>query len=597
MTDVETQPAGDPETTPAPSRPGRRWLRLIHASAWIALVGYGVLLLQRAQMRHQLSAGEPGMQLADLMRIREWALDLATMTVKTGLCFGLLGFLVAVALAGDDRPRRWAARLGRAFLWLLPGVGLTVLLALTETGRLPGLMSATLSLGAYLIGIWIGRTAWRGPWALVRLLPTFALLALLPVTAAAALAFLMVETQPFAFQPARVTPAEKRRLTELLKEPPILDDGSRLLRLSEDDANAMLTMAIAQVLPEAKGRVRLQENLVLADFSIPVSTADPPSRYVNAHVEWHVAIEGGELDIRWQSCRVGRTAIPSFVLGAGVRQAQAIAVQDADLNRLLDAIGSLRVRPGSVEAVLVSRGVVSDIVPSLMARLGRDSKVTARTRGYYQHLVRQSQEMPKDERFERLIAAAFQLAKERSSQSDPALENRAAVLALAILLGHHRVENLVGPVTDPESRLAARRYLRNVTLRGRNDWCRHYFVSAALALVSNEKLTDQAGLFKEESDSAEGGSGFSFSDLLADRAGTTFALAATRDRQAALKMQDRLAGGFDLALIFPEAADLPEGIPDAELQSDYGGVGGERYQAMIAEIERRLATCAGLTGP
>ncbi len=112
--------------------------------------------------------------------------------------------------------------------------------------------------------------------------------------------------------------------------------------------------------------------------------------------------------------------------------------------------------------------------------------------------------------------------------------------------------------------------------------------------MSNESLSDEAGLFKEELDAGEGGSGFSFSDLLADRAGTLFALAATRDEQSARRMQDRLAAGFEIDEIFPPAADLPEGIPDPQLQAEYGGVGGERYKEVIREIERRLADCTAL---
>jgi hypothetical protein len=57
-------------------------------------------------------------------------------------------------------------------------------------------------------------------------------------------------------------------------------------------------------------------------------------------------------------------------------------------------------------------------------------------------------------------------------------------------------------------------------------------------------------------------------------------------------MQNRLAGGFRVDEFFPPAADLPEGIPDAQLQSQYGGVGGEAYLRMIEEIERRVAACA-----
>jgi hypothetical protein len=115
-----------------------------------------------------------------------------------------------------------------------------------------------------------------------------------------------------------------------------------------------------------------------------------------------------------------------------------------------------------------------------------------------------------------------------------------------------------------------------------------------LALLASESLSDQAGLLKEELDAGEGGSGFSFSDLLADRAGTLFALAATRDEPSARRMQDRLAAGPQIDEIFPPASDLPEGIPDAKLQTEYGGVGGEKYNQVTEEIERRLATCAAL---
>ena len=105
-------------------------------------------------------------------------------------------------------------------------------------------------------------------------------------------------------------------------------------------------------------------------------------------------------------------------------------------------------------------------------------------------------------------------------------------------------------------------------------------------------MSDAAGLLKEELDASRGGSGFSFADLLADRAGTTFALRATSDKVSARAMQDRLARGFLIEEFFPPAADLPEGIPDAELQSRYGGVGGQAYNRLIEEIEQRIATCA-----
>jgi hypothetical protein len=116
-------------------------------------------------------------------------------------------------------------------------------------------------------------------------------------------------------------------------------------------------------------------------------------------------------------------------------------------------------------------------------------------------------------------------------------------------------------------------------------------VSGALTVVSAVTPSDAAGLLKEEMD-ADRGSGFSFADLLADRAGTTFAEVATRDEARAAAIQERLAGGFRVDKFFPPAGGLPEGVPDAELQSRYGGVGGSLYRRTVEEVERRVAACA-----
>ena len=129
-----------------------------------------------------------------------------------------------------------------------------------------------------------------------------------------------------------------------------------------------------------------------------------------------------------------------------------------------------------------------------------------------------------------------------------------------------------------------------VALRGRRDWTRHFWVSAALVLLSNEATSDRIGLLKEQLDSQDGGSGFSFADMLANAAGTRFAIAAIRDQSSARAMQARLARGFDLDAFFPPADGLPENIPAAEFQKRYGGVSGPRYQAIVDEINRRLDT-------
>ena len=118
-------------------------------------------------------------------------------------------------------------------------------------------------------------------------------------------------------------------------------------------------------------------------------------------------------------------------------------------------------------------------------------------------------------------------------------------------------------------------------------------MSAGLTQLSWAAVSDAAGALKEEldADTESGGSGFSFSDLLADRAGTLFARVATLDADRARALQDRLEGGFRVDAFFPRADELPEGIPDSVLQYHYGGVGGAEYERVIRRIEKRLERC------
>jgi hypothetical protein len=159
---------------------------------------------------------------------------------------------------------------------------------------------------------------------------------------------------------------------------------------------------------------------------------------------------------------------------------------------------------------------------------------------------------------------------------------------LGIVMGHVHVQWATGRVLDHRLRREVGRHMGRATVRGRADWVRHYCVSAALALYSSENASDAAGLLKEELDAATGGSGFSFSDLLANRAGTTLALAATSEPAAARRIQQALSGPWLVEQIFPPAADLPEGLSDAQLQAQFGGIGGAGYQQLLEEIEARV---------
>ena len=93
---------------------------------------------------------------------------------------------------------------------------------------------------------------------------------------------------------------------------------------------------------------------------------------------------------------------------------------------------------------------------------------------------------------------------------------------------------------------------------------------------------------KELSD-ANGGSGFSFIDLAADKAGTKLGEMATSSPENARKIQQAMANIKDYSDFMPDPTDLPEHMNDAEFKQRYQSVDSLVYQALSNEIDARIA--------
>jgi hypothetical protein len=98
------------------------------------------------------------------------------------------------------------------------------------------------------------------------------------------------------------------------------------------------------------------------------------------------------------------------------------------------------------------------------------------------------------------------------------------------------------------------------------------------------------GVFKELEDS-RGGSGFSFADLLADRAGIRLAEMATETDKRARLLQQRMSGPLAETDFMPEIDNLPEGVMELEFKRRYRDLDSKSYRMIEAEIEQRLSRC------
>lgn len=181
-----------------------------------------------------------------------------------------------------------------------------------------------------------------------------------------------------------------------------------------------------------------------------------------------------------------------------------------------------------------------------------------------------------------LMRPMFELARQRSAGGDAAAENRAALLVMTL----HAVGHTVATVLPAAAAWTPPRPLLPTLAGGRLDLAQHLLVSALLAAEGTSPLSRAVGVYKEVADS-RGGSGFSFDDLAADRAGTRLgqlAVQAPRRLQALLSAQ----GGLQEADFMPSVDGLPSQMPEPEFRRRFGGVGEAPYVAMVAEIDRRL---------
>ncbi len=183
-----------------------------------------------------------------------------------------------------------------------------------------------------------------------------------------------------------------------------------------------------------------------------------------------------------------------------------------------------------------------------------------------------------------LMAGLAQLASDRSADDAAAAEeNRAWLRALALYVNGQSMASMW-----PGAQGWPRPRPRAVMLLGRDDFPQHFVVSALLAMEAGGPFADALGLAKEVEDSRFG-SGFSFTDVAANRAGQKFgSFASNSPRQ----LQRGLTAGAGSRALMPDVSDLAEFMQEPQFLARFGGVGAPAYQAALALIDQRVAALA-----
>lgn len=392
-------------------------------------------------------------------------------------------------------------------------------------------------------------------------------------------------TVPLEGDPEHEDEAALRDLFHAVGDPRRFDDGQEVTVTLSDAQVRALAAAASRRRQRVSARARLDGDAL----EVSLSAETPRARWLSPYVNLEARVTGPANAPRIERARLGSLPIPARLGQAlfdwGLREAQrrdeAIAAAVRAVEELTIADGSMTVRVRWTEALreqlsAAGREIIAD-------ELGGD-----RLAPYFAAL-REALAGALDEDTRPLVAVLprlFTVARARvAAGEDARRELEAAIVTLTV----HGLSLPLEPVLGEQAeRLPHIGYV----LHERTDLSLHFLVSATATLLAERAVADALGLAKElrDRDDADG-SGFSFADLAADRAGVRLMEEGTRSPARLTALLARLAQPLEDADLVPAVAELPEGMDADAFRRAYGDVESEAYRALVATIDRDIAAC------
>ena len=325
---------------------------------------------------------------------------------------------------------------------------------------------------------------------------------------------------------------------------------------------------------KGSAQVILADGNAVIRLSLPMATI-PINGYIN------LAASVMEVDGKPQleSVQIGKLMLPDVLTQILALQFMDWLRQSAEYKAALDSLKWVKLSRNEVGIVYrwaggFSKGMRASII---------DKQERERLLHYQSILaansVRNEAIMPLSE----ILPPLVRVAAARSVNGDVLAENRAVILVVAFHVLGVSLKRIL-----PEAANWPRSAPQSITLDGRDDFAKHFMASAAIAAYADTILSDAIGLYKEIEDSLHG-SGFSFNDIAADRAGTKFGEKAVISEGSAQQLQRRVVSGLKDADLMPLWSDLPEFMSEMEFKQRFGGIDAPAYQRMMQKIEQRVA--------
>ncbi|MEA3078766.1 MAG: hypothetical protein QOF05_174 [Sphingomonadales bacterium] len=285
--------------------------------------------------------------------------------------------------------------------------------------------------------------------------------------------------------------------------------------------------------------------------------------------------------------KLGLWTLPAWLSRWALDAGRLVLSLRAEVPPLDVMVRNFRVERGSVSALISlpgKSGLVDQMASAVAEPVDRASVLRI-----YCALSRLQQKKPSGD-FAEQVRRAFGLDPEGVNRAD---FNRAAFVALGMFAVDERVGDFAQ--LSPADLGRCRTAVEPTAIYGRQDWPKHWALSAAIAVGAGTQLSEAAGEWKELADSLARQSqfaigdpaGFSMADLAANRAGFRTARAAWQADHA-----DRIGAALAHAtaeqLLPAELIRREDAFSNAAFVKRYGGLDDPRFKQRVREIDAVL---------
>jgi hypothetical protein len=329
---------------------------------------------------------------------------------------------------------------------------------------------------------------------------------------------------------------------------------------------------------------RLRLGIIGSELRVDASHQLPMKRWLNVVI---VATASGK-GFPSTRLKVGEWTLPPMLSRWALEIGRWYVKRRTEVPPLDGMVHDFSVKGGTVSAVVSLPGKMG-LVDQMAGAISQDIDSSQVVKVYCELSARQKKEPSSD--FAEQVRRAFSV--DPAGASLPGF-NRARFVALGMLLVSDRVGDFAETARDDIAK--CRISPVPASIYGRYDWPKHWTLSAAIAVGAGVQLSEAVGEWKELSDSlakqsqfaAGDPSGFSMTDLGADRSGFQTARAAA-DPERAAQMAQQLARATPEQLLPRELTVREESLTNPQFIQRYGGVDDPRFIARVREIDAVIA--------